>query len=455
MLPKGSLWFLVVGFCYCSATALGEPVTLDKPLYAEVFLKSAPARANKLSGNLVAYDETSFTIRSGKEDKSIAWADITPTSAFTLRQRVTDKQSAIALLDLGRFGWQLGAKDQAQAVLKSAVKIDPALKPRVDEILSSTVAAEKSPEKSPGSLMEPAPKPDEPAPIAQPGRKPAERIKYQPATPAQTAEAMRLAREHAKKVSDQVAVKFAEVETDHFLIFTDWDPREQAFLKKNLEEAYKVVSRQFEMSPKDNVFVGKLPVYMFANYKDFAKAAQQLDGFPVTSSVAGYYRGEDTGHGHLSMWKPNESLTGSNNIREAERLWAYVLVHEFTHAFLARYRSNDFIPRWLNEGIAEVIASSQFPYPERRRMAKNVAFETSDLSFLFDDENMPSGRYYPVMHTMVEMLVKSDRKKFLALIDAIKDGEKPEEALKKQFNTNYEGLARGWREWAKNQTFSD
>ena len=60
--------------------------------------------------------------------------------------------------------------------------------------------------------------------------------------------------------------------------------------------------------------------------------------------------------GHMAMWKPEVK----SDIHSAEVQWAYVLVHEFTHAFVARYRTNARIPRWLNEGIAEVIASIQY-----------------------------------------------------------------------------------------------
>ncbi len=291
-------------------------------------------------------------------------------------------------------------------------------------------------------------------PVAQPGRKKgekAERLKFTAATPEEAAAAMKRVRDKEAKISEKLKLTLVSFETDHFIVFTDWDTREHAFLKKNLEQAYKVVSRQFEMSVKENVFVGKLPVYMFSKYGDFSRFASTVDGFTTNPSVAGYFRGLPKGEGHMAMWKPNESMTGSRDIKDAERLWGYVLVHEFTHAFLSRYRSNEVIPRWLNEGIAEVVAAGVFPFPERYRIAKMMAHQAPDLMPLFDDEVMPPGIYYPVMQTMVELLVKTDRKKFLAMIDDIKDGVDPEDALRKHFKTNYAGFSEGWRTWAKNQ----
>lgn len=314
-------------------------------------------------------------------------------------------------------------------------------------------AAEEKPKDKDGELIK---KEGESTPPPQPGRKKGEkveRVKYAAATPEQHEKAIADAKSRGEEVADKLKLTFATVETDHFIIFTDWDKREQTFLKQNLENAYRVVSKQFDMSPKDNIFVGKLPVYMFAKYNDFSRFARTLDGFDgIRPTVAGYYMGSTDGSGHMSMWKPDQTLTGNTSIKDAERKWAYVLTHEFTHAFLARYRTNEFIPRWLNEGIAEVIASSQFPDNDRYILARTIAIEGSDVMFLFDDENMPGGRHYPVMQSMVELLVKTDRKKFIKLIDDIKDGAEPEEALQKNFKTNYAGFADGWREWAKRQS---
>lgn len=316
--------------------------------------------------------------------------------------------------------------------------------------LSGFVSGKDEPTQGKGDLIKDSDA--APPPVAQPGRKKGEktqRLKFTVATPEEAAAAMQRVRDQEEKISSKLKLTFVSFETDHFIVFTDWDSREHNFLKKNLEQAYKVVSRQFDMSVKENVFVGKLPVYMFTHYGDFSRFASTVDNFTTNRSVAGYFRGMPDGAGHMAMWKPDASMTGSNNIKDAERLWGYVLVHEFTHAFLSRYRTNEVIPRWLNEGIAEVVAASVFPYPDRYRIAKLMAHQSPDLMPLFDDEVMPPGIYYPVMQTMVESLVETDRKKFLAMIDDIKDGVDPEDAMRKHFKTNYAGFSEAWRAWAK------
>ena len=60
---------------------------------------------------------------------------------------------------------------------------------------------------------------------------------------------------------------------------------------------------------------------------------------------------------------------------------------------------------------------------------------------------MPGGEYYPVMQTMVQMLIEQDRALFLKYFDAIKNGEKPEAALKRIFRHR---LSTGWRRRGSN-----
>lgn len=273
-------------------------------------------------------------------------------------------------------------------------------------------------------------------------------VNYQKSTPEEDAQAIADAQKHAADASAEMKIKFTELQTPHFIIFTDWDAREHAFLKTNVEGAYTAVSRQFEMSPKDNIFVGKLPIFMFSKREDFRRFAEDIDAFPPPRDLAGYYRGRSDGFGHMAMWKPDLTAAGGN-VKTAERQWAYILTHEFTHAFVARYRSNRRVPRWLNEGIAEIIANSQFPRPGYRDFAKRMALANRRVSTIFDDERMPSGDLYPVMMTMTEALANENRKKFLKFFNEIKDGSTPEDALMLNYKVDYVGLEEAWRKFMK------
>jgi hypothetical protein len=282
--------------------------------------------------------------------------------------------------------------------------------------------------------------------------KPADRVvHYEKPTPEQSAAAIADAQKFGKEVSSKLSVTFTEIQTDHFIMFTDWDPREHAFLKRNVEAAYTAVSRQFEMKPSDNIFIGKLPVFMFAKqakFKEFGKTFTKMD---VPNDVAGYYVGNDSGYGYMTMWKPDVAAAGGN-VRAAERRWAHTLTHEFTHAFVARYRTNRHVPRWLNEGMAEVIAYGEFPDARAFAFAKHYAGTGRSVKNIFDDSQMPGGEMYPVMMTLVQALARENPRKFLKYFNAIKDGGHPEETLKEMYQVDYAGLEVAWRKYMKTAT---
>jgi hypothetical protein len=425
-----------------------------QPLYVEVYVRAATAngRDERVAGDLVRYDGDTLTVKTSRAERELKWINLTPGSAFVVRSRLIDKSDARQWLELGRFGWSVNAKEQARSALATAVKLDATLKEESQRILSA----------APGSALV---KPDRPSPptttptalVDEKGSSnlmPAEAgkrlgrdriVKYEKSTPERDAAAIEVARNIAKEVSGQLKVSFTEIQTDHFILFTDWDKREHGFLKDNLEGAYAVVSQQFEIPVKENVFVGKLPVFMFSKGEDFRKFAREVDGFAASTGVSGYYASlGTTGVGHMAMWKPDVQRAGGN-VRQAEIEWAYVLTHEFTHAFLARYRSNEHVPRWLNEGVAELIANGKFPRPTARSWARTMASRQVDFSPLFNDDVMPSGEMYPVMMTLVETLVVRDRKAFLGLFDDIKAGDDPLEALKKRYGLDYAGLVKAWK----------
>jgi hypothetical protein len=410
--------------------AHGEVVQVDPPLSADVFLRSGPAA--RVSGELLRYDAQTLVIRTRSDERELKWLELTPQSAFVLRSRVIDREKASDWLALGEMGWSMGARDQARTALARAVKLDPSLKGRANEILATAAGSAVAAQPSKPSTT--------PAPTTRPSY-------YIASTPEQDAAAIERAQQFSAAVADKLEITFTELQTPHFIVFTDWDPREFDFIKSNVEAAYAAVARQFEVPAKENIFVGKLPIFMFGRQEDFQTFSAEFHEMAPTPTLLGYYAEYGNGRGHMAMWKPNVAAA-RGNLRQAERQWAYVLTHEFAHAFIARYHSHRPIPRWLNEGLAEVIAQRQFPDPQRRIQARQQALARYDFTFLFDDDNMPGGEFYPVMHTMTEMLLVQDPRRFLEMFRAIKDGMEGQAALTKFYGVDHEQLIAAWRQYA-------
>lgn len=405
-------------------------------------------RDAKVAGRLTRHDDAGLTIETTAGVRELTWDQVTPSSGFSLRARLIDKTKAADWLDLGRWAWDRGIEQSARTAFQQATRLDGSLASRVSAIVASP-AGGKLPVTVAAVPTTPMPeKPVQPERVARGGRP---IIHYEKPTPEEATAAIARVRAQKTEVETKLKVKLAEVETDHFVIFTDWQPSEFGFLKEQCEGAYRVVAKQFDRSPKDSVFVGKLPVYMFATQPAFRGFAKQIDDEEVAENVLGYFRSIGT-MGHLAMWKPSigTGIGAGGTLEAAKRNWGRTLVHEFCHAFIHRYRSDVFIPRWLNEGTAELISEGVLPTNNYYERPRTAAQQGLDVSVVFEDGFMPTtGDAYPVMMTIVESLVRRDRAAFLQFFNDLKDGDETEEALRKRFHLDFAGLAEAWKSYAR------
>jgi hypothetical protein len=397
------------------ASAELKPAALRRPLKVRLALI---VHSEIVVGELEHYDAQKLYVKTEEGVRPVLWTQLTGHSHWDIRTQIIDKDSATDWMDLAEVALNFGMKEEVTKAVANAIRCDPSMRLKGQVFLRRAAT------------------------------QPSKYVKYQKSTSIQNAKAIAAAQKVAKDVEKKMELNLGEIQTRHFIIFTDWDKKEYDFLKKNCEKAYSAVSRQFNIPVSENVFVGKLPVFMFAKQTDFQKYAAMIDDFPAPRAVLGYFSPHDDGTGHMAMWKPD--INRYPDVQEAEKKWAYVLTHEFTHAFMSRYRTNRDIPRWINEGLAEVIAHEEYPSPESHDYARRLSQIPFEFENLFDDTMMPGGIMYPVMMTMVEALIHENRRAFIHMIDDLKDGVEPEAALKKNFHAGYKDWEPAWRKYAKN-----
>lgn len=268
--------------------------------------------------------------------------------------------------------------------------------------------------------------------------------KFLDVTPLEAARGEEVANWEAREAETKLGVRFRTVRTQHFLIFTNWDRVDDPWLEQQLEGAYQLLCREFNVGPEQTVFVGRLPVYMFDHPDQMIAYARDFDRFDASDSVAGYHAKRSGGFNKLVMSKPR--ATQQVGLHMARRMWARTLTHEFVHAFLARYRGEGTLPRWLDEGLAEMLAESIMIRPHGVETARTIARRGISVAEIFDDGNMPGGHLYPVMMSMANGLYQRDAARFVEMVDRIKSGEPAEAALQELFGVNYQQLEHLWRE---------
>ncbi|MEL7239058.1 MAG: hypothetical protein AAGK78_09360, partial [Planctomycetota bacterium] len=134
---------------------------------------------------------------------------------------------------------------------------------------------------------------------------------------------------------------------------------------------------------------------------------------------------------------------------KAEQQWRRTLTHEFSHAFLARYHGGRFLPRWLEEGLAEMIAEKVHPRPGAIDRARQRARSGRSIAPLFAPDAAPTAADYPVMMSLVVGLHQEDPRRFRQFVRRLKAGEAEADLLQELYGVDHAGLEKAWRAYMR------
>ncbi|MBT3278457.1 MAG: hypothetical protein HN909_00575 [Phycisphaerales bacterium] len=235
------------------------------------------------------------------------------------------------------------------------------------------------------------------------------------------------------------------VETDHFVIYSAWAKKDDAVLVKIYNRLYPLICKQYLMDSREHIWAGKLPIYAFWTMERFQKFSKDACG--VNLAAAGF--AAQRGHFNYIVLGP---VMRNGLTRAQAQIWfAELLSHETSHAFLSRYHGHRSVPSWLNEGLAEIVASILSPRGNTIRkmglahdaIRKGKRFNTSFFTerVALDD----NGVSYGAAQSLARYLAKRDMKGFLKLVLEIKKGSDVEKSLKDIYKMDYQALLIAWQ----------
>ena len=430
---------------------------------------------NRATGTVVEYDDDKIVLQRGSRTREVAWAAVTTDSAYVHKKRLLraerEELAAQDYFDLGLFLLSRSDEARAQRDFARAVELDDAFKDRVETVLRDGPDALRpdrsdadKPADTPVDKPDTPDRPDRPDPPDAPAttgpaagapeaagargaglRDPGKLQVYRPLTPEQHDAAVQRLKAFAATAQEALSLRLKLIETEHFLIYTDWTRSGRKDLSVWFEKLYAKMCHQFNLPEGTNVWEGKGQVFVFADRGDFFQFAHKIDHAPIGPGVGGYFTW--TPHIHIVLFDlGDESLFGS------------VMTHEASHAFLHRYRTNRHVIGWLNEGLAELMAEVVLPDHCRNDQTARL-YSTSfvrrriPIRDLFGYKYSPPGQYYPIAYSLVEMLIIRDRKAFVQMINDIKGDEagamEPEAALEKHYDWDYRKLDQVWRHYIR------
>ena len=212
-------------------------------------------------------------------------------------------------------------------------------------------------------------------------------------------------------------------ETNFFLFFSDVPPMYVKMYTPYLDTMYRDLCNAFGLDPKKNIFQGKCMVVAFAQEASFQ---QYENAFFQGPKPAIHAQG-------LAHCNGNGEVVISCFAGADPQYFATVMVHETSHGFMFRYKSNKNIPNWLNEGAAEWIAKhvvtrdQAIPHKIQASIAQMRQTGNMGGNF-FTAEHIDKWQYGLAAH-ITEFLLQYNAKGYKQMIDDIKLGKPWQEAL--------------------------
>jgi hypothetical protein len=252
----------------------------------------------------------------------------------------------------------------------------------------------------------------------------------------------------AEKTRQRIVWTMHLVETPHFLIFSAWNWSNDAILSGLCEGMYQKLAEQFNVPATDSVWIGKCPIYLFWDPAHYARFITEIDQSQALDSNMAHANGYHATHGHFSYIVINGVSEFGSTLEQAKIRFYHVLVHEGTHAFLSRYISDDSLPLWIEEGLADYIAAVLVPQSEANRTYLTASYaalrDPESVNHLLDKTRDLTPTEYGLAQSLVRFLVAQDRTAFVHFIELLKRGEADDDAMQEAFHVTRAEFVRDW-----------
>lgn len=424
-------------------TARAERIELDKPLPV-VMLK---LDRTKVAGQCVAWSEAGFEVRDAEgQVQTIAWNELEPRNVYLMHMRAfggADRGSAAQWMTLGTLLRTLPeGQSWSDRALGEALKRDASLADAVEQAKAAQPPAPDPPDA--------ADKPDTPkadavaadadaAEVAGPQTVGEVESKFWgKQEPAQNAASVQALKQFADQTTQQINERLELYETDYFLFYTDLPAGEARSWQNLLDRMYSRLLRMFDIPAKTNIWRGKALVFVFRSEADYHRFQAQMHGTRSIGS-AGMCHSFGNGFVHIAFFRQPD-----------ERKFAHVLVHESVHGFIHRYRSPVPVLSWVNEGLAEWIATELVPSTASRtqqaidaQMPAVYLREQGGFQGMFDLPHI-AGWHYPIALDLTRFMIDNKKTGYIKFFNAIKDGEPWEKAFETAFGITFDRFVAGY-----------
>lgn len=439
--------------CFATAFFVGYPVLAGNKDLKTIPVSLKLRTGGEISGAVLDSNEHGLVILNENVPYVFGWVELEPQSALATKRNLialdrggADRLTAEDHFQLGMLVLRAGRNDLGAHEFEKARKLDRTYTIRIKEAF-----AHFRREADVWKIEDAEPVRKDKEPASQDDESDASRRagtafeQLPPPSPQVRADVRDAYLKFGDKVRDVLGQDIQLIESNHFLIWSDWAPKERTNLAKWLESVYLALCTRFGLNADEDVFLAKCPVFCFRSKARFARFARDFDGYEAKNAI-GYTRSiEDNGHVHIVFARIGSAPFDYDR-------FACTLVHEGTHAFLHRVYGTHLLPHWLNEGLAEFTAQrvlgDRCPAGENATLlAQQYARFGWSAMPLLNRLSTIAIHEYPLAHSIVAHLDSRNSKSLANLIRDLKQGMDLPAALAATFDgLTLERLEKDWKE---------
>lgn len=236
-------------------------------------------------------------------------------------------------------------------------------------------------------------------------------------------------------------------ETNHFLFVSNIPSQQVGPCVASLDRMYEWMCKLYGVPRDHKVWLGgKAPIFAFLDHAEFDAFEDRY--FPdaretlrTLANVYGLSHLQDNGEVVISCWRGNDPND-----------FGQMLVHETSHGFIHRYKTKARLPNWVDEGMADLIGAEMVPASSAVKKREYQAFQRlaqqGSLGGMLTAERIDAWQY-GVASSLNRFLLQSDRTKYVAFIEALKEGQKWDEALRTAYGAPPEALLAAYAQQLK------
>lgn len=421
----------------CNPSTKAQPIPLDPPARVATTLLDG----ERLRGTIQSYDEVGFDIQTAEGHFTrVTWTQLSPDQVVRVHDKFIERSDAETWYGLGgRLLKRDDGQDSARLALRRAVLAEPGLESKVERVLAGDeVPYQDLP-------------PTESADLPTTGEEHAEEGgpktigelqeqfwgKLSPELMASSVAEIKAHMVHVQQVL-KTPLQLHEEASDYFLFYSDLPAGEARQWAGLLDEMYERLCEIFDIKKGTNVFRGRALITVFADEADYHRYHALIHQFPGSAGTLGLCWSMGNGHVDVSFFKQENRLN-----------FARILVHETVHGFIHRYNSYPNVPSWINEGLAEFVATEMVEergfgksdYADTLEYGKRILAQGKTLggnSFFYSDHIQPW--QYPVAQMLTDFMIRQDRKRYRGFIDAIKTGKPWDQAIVEDYGVRVDRL---------------